>query len=347
MYIYRSVRDLLSSITRSRSSLGTDHRASIEVNELADFVHNCAMVYQSVGHSRPRTPSQGELANRQSLSKSLALCKPLSSGSVLTAADLILVSPGTGFAFNEISSLIGSSLSRDCPPYTILKPDDIVGYNQVSHLSDDLNSSYRQLRSSGYLVGIPVRYHDCNDMFQSFSPDLLEFHMSDRDLDLTSSSYLDNSYSNTDLVVHAVEQYEDGFILDLASSDSSLIKRSFNEIDRLISHIDQLRLMFRSVERVPVVLNLGGFTHDSFLTDDQYSICRYRYIFTVILSHRHPSYLFLPQTMPPFPWHQGGRNFHNILTSNDRIADFLDHPMSPYVWTSHILLCLLLILMRT
>ena len=26
--------------------------------------------------------------------------------------------------------------------------------------------------------------------------------------------------------------------------------------------------------------------------------------------------------MPPFPWHQGGRSFHNLLTSKSKIIDF-------------------------
>jgi N-acetylneuraminate synthase len=37
----------------------------------------------------------------------------------------------------------------------------------------------------------------------------------------------------------------------------------------------------------------------------------------------YPGYNFLPQTMPPFPWHQGGRSFHNLLTSLDRVKDFV------------------------
>jgi N-acetylneuraminate synthase len=28
--------------------------------------------------------------------------------------------------------------------------------------------------------------------------------------------------------------------------------------------------------------------------------------------------------MPPFPWHQGGRSFHNLLTSRARVQDFLE-----------------------
>ena len=32
------------------------------------------------------------------------------------------------------------------------------------------------------------------------------------------------------------------------------------------------------------------------------------------LNKLYPDYDILPQTMPPFPWHQGGRSYHNVLT---------------------------------
>ena len=41
------------------------------------------------------------------------------------------------------------------------------------------------------------------------------------------------------------------------------------------------------------------------------------------LVNAYNEYEFLPQTMPPFPWHQGGRSFHNILTSKAKVLDFL------------------------
>jgi N-acetylneuraminate synthase len=154
---------------------------------------------------------------------------------------------------------------------------------------------------------------------------MLEFHMSDRDLRLDPAVYLNDSFSDIELIVHAVEQYEDGFILDLASSDSTVLKRSFDEFDRLCDHISRLRAFFRPSDQIPIVINLGGFTTDAFLDDDAYRRtldCAVRSL--EILSGRHQTYRLLPQTMPPFPWHQGGRSFHNLLTSRQRVQDFLD-----------------------
>ena len=32
----------------------------------------------------------------------------------------------------------------------------------------------------------------------------------------------------------------------------------------------------------------------------------------------------LPQTMPPFPWHFGGRRFHNLFTRPDNILSLIE-----------------------
>ena len=41
----------------------------------------------------------------------------------------------------------------------------------------------------------------------------------------------------------------------------------------------------------------------------------------LLLKDKYDEYELLPQTMPPFPWHQGGRAFHNLLRSYDDIKD--------------------------
>ena len=43
------------------------------------------------------------------------------------------------------------------------------------------------------------------------------------------------------------------------------------------------------------------------------------------LNKLYPGYDILPQTMPPFPWHQGGRSYHNVLTNKNKISDFIEN----------------------
>ena len=91
-----------------------------------------------------------------------------------------------------------------------------------------------------------------------FYTKMIEFHMSDRDLNLSPGQFLNNSFEEIDLIVHGVEQFEDGFIFDLASSDEQIINRSLSEIDRLSSHINSLRPFFNESKQIPVVINIGG-----------------------------------------------------------------------------------------
>lgn len=310
-------------ITRSRDAKGSDHRASLELHRLADFVKQCRLVHEARGNANPRVPTQGELANRQSLGKSYALREARPNGHRLTREDLILISPGSGFTVEARDELLGRSLRRDVPARTLLSSSDLEGADDGSMGNlTDLASTFKTL---GYLVGVPVRYHDAEQLAASFGLPLLEFHMSDRDLDLDPGDFIRRAWPGVTLVIHAVEQYEDGFILDLASGDAAVLQRSMDEIERLTRHVDRLRPYFRPAERVPVVLNIGGFSTEAFMDQEtERQALRTAVASLEHLQQAHPGYEFLPQTMPPFPWHQGGRSFHNLLTSQGRIHAFLD-----------------------
>jgi sialic acid synthase SpsE/sugar phosphate isomerase/epimerase len=309
-------------ITRSHDSQGTDHRASIEVEDLPSFVRACALIHEATGQSIPRTPSQGELANLQSLGKSYALRQDRPAGHRLSSDDLILVSPGSGYGVDDIDKLVGRCLVRQINARRLLKPSDLDGC--ATEMKAALAPAVAKLQEMGYVPGIPVRYHDISEMQQAFKLPMLEFHMSDRDLSLDPASFILEPLRDVELIVHAVEQYEDGFILNLASSDPHILQRSFDEVQRLCDHINRLRSFFRASEQVPVVLNLGGFTTSDFIADDEYLRTLELAVQSLHqLVERHRELRLLPQTMPPFPWHQGGRSFHNLLTSRERVHDFL------------------------
>ena len=310
-------------ITRSHDSQGTDHRASIEVKALPSFVKACFLTHEATGKATPRKPSQGELANRQVLGKSLALSQDRPAGYRLYSSDLILVSPGSGYGISDLEILTGQTLARNATARRILQPSDFEC--ATATYLDGLATAIIGLRANGYIPGIPVRYHDIYEMHEAFRLPMLEFHMSDRDLRLDPFEHLQHPFPDVDLIVHAVEQFEDGFILDLASGDCSALKRSFEEIDRLAAHINHLRRYFRPINKVPVVVNIGGFTTDEFLSDHDYERTLERAVRSLEkLCECYPELELLPQTMPPFPWHQGGRSFHNLLTSHKRVHDFLN-----------------------
>lgn len=314
-------------ITRSRDLQGTDHRASIEVSEVPKLVNQCKLINSCLGYASPRIPSQGELANRQSLGKSYALINSRSKGHVLTSKDLRLISPGSGYTVDDRDQLIGKPLARDVQANKLLNKRDILDSLEDS---EGLSRAFYGLYNLGYITGIPLRYHDAIEMIETFDPPLVEFHMSDRDLSLNPSDFLTQVLPEIHLIVHAVEQFEDGFIFDLASRDKTILQRSLQEIERLTSHLDKLRCFFKPTQQIPIVINIGGFTTDRFLQDREYFDVLNRAAESLeLIGLQHQGYVFMPQTMPPFPWHQGGRSFHNLLTSLAHLDDFLKITSNP------------------
>ena len=83
-------------ITRSNKAKGTDHRASVQINKLKELVEGCNLAFKTKGNENPRTPSQGEIINRNSLGKSYALNRNYKAGEFIENKDLILISPGSG-----------------------------------------------------------------------------------------------------------------------------------------------------------------------------------------------------------------------------------------------------------
>ena len=67
-------------------------------------------------------------------------------------------------------------------------------------------------------------------------------------------------------------------------------------------------------------MNCGGFSRNSFLNKEEIKDKEKILIDNLIyLKNKYTDYEFLPQTMPPFPWHQGGRSFHNLLRSKESL----------------------------
>ncbi len=316
-------------ITKDHNKEGTDHLASIQIENLGRFVSNVHETYMAIGNSAPRKPSQGEMANRQTLGKSLAISRDLKKNYVLTESDLILISPGYGKNYDQRFQYIGKKLLTNCSKFTYLKDELFQNDSDSALLYEELKFAFDNLKKNGYIPGIPVRYHDFNRLMKLFNPPMVEFHMSDRDLSLDIKKFVRRNFKNLYLLVHAIEQYEDGFILDFASLDEEIVERSFREIERLIKHLDVLRKYFKDVEQIPIVINLGGFSKKKFLNSENKNKALDKVIISFNkLKKLYPYYEFLPQTMPPFPWHQGGRSYHNLLVDKENIKEFISRTES-------------------
>ena len=86
-----------------------------------------------------------------------------------------------------------------------------------------------------------------------------------------------------------------------------------------------------------MILNVGGWNKDRFILEEE-KIKKYQLCSEVInkFIKKYPSIEFLIQTMPPFPWHLGGRSHHNLFVSPKEISDFCNqNNVSICLDTSH------------
>ncbi len=311
-------------ITKSRDYEGTDHKASLECKELKEFVKTCRKLTLANGSDKPRTPSQGELANRNVLSKSLTYNFNLKKGHILQTTDISLRSPGDGIQYSEIKKLIGKCLHKDVMQFNQILFEDI-GIEEIFMNRNSISKFNFPCKN----WGIPVRYRDINTLFKYFNPPLLEFHMSDKDILLNPSKYLPKKL-HSKLVVHAIEQYSDGFILDLCSLNEEIRIESVKRLKTLLEHCFKLHEYFPESNKLKLILNIGGFTSYEFADKLKINEMFLQLNKSVEEIGEHKEIEFLPQTMPPFPWHQGGRSFHNICTSVESLEKVTDIFNSKY-----------------
>lgn len=306
-------------ITRSRDASGTDHRASLEITELRSFVDSCRCVDSAMGprSQLPRVPTQGELQNRLSLAKSICYRSSLKAGALLTIDDLCFRSPGDGLSPERADQYIGRRLEVNVLENSLLSETDFS--------KDYFSAKHRPcLKNSALPWGIPVRYRDYEQLVSKLCPTFVEFHLSSEDLTLDPCGILAGISSPKPFFVHAIEQYSDGFILDFASADSCVIKESFKRMNNLITHVEKLSSLFSFSTRVPLVINCGGFTANCFMDQDTARRARGNLISNLCsLSTKYDGIQFLPQTMPPFPWHRGGVSHHNLMRNVDCISQIV------------------------
>jgi len=111
--------------TLDRALPGPDHAASLTPEELGALVRQIRDVEAALG-SPEKAPSASELPIRALVRRSVTLLRPLPAGSVLQAADLVLLRPGSGIAPADLARLPGRVLARDLDAGTTLQWQDLA-----------------------------------------------------------------------------------------------------------------------------------------------------------------------------------------------------------------------------
>lgn len=298
-------------VTLDRKMEGPDHVASLEPDELKFLTSQIREVSSSLGFSKSRKLSQGELINRENLGKSIVASREVNVGDIVSKNALKIVSPGIGLSPLKMDDLIGKTALRKLEVDDYFFQSDIDG-NQTTQKNFNFNLRW----------GIPVRYHDFSKFSQRINPDIYEFHLSYKDLELDFNNFIPNQVQSS-LVVHAPELFENDHILDLTSTDLEYRNRSIELLQRVVDLSNKLSSMFVVRSKVPIVVNVGGFSVDKNISSElkqeklkllEDSFGKINLGITELL----------PQSMPPFPWHFGGQRFHNLFVTDDDLSSFCE-----------------------
>ncbi|HEY0666715.1 MAG TPA: N-acetylneuraminate synthase family protein [Sphingobacteriaceae bacterium] len=298
--------------TLDRDMEGPDHAASLEFAEFKKLIEGIREVEQALGdENAERFFSQGEMMNRENLSKSLVAASDLKKGTVIKSSDVKVLSPGQGLSPQNYDTLLGKVLNRDMVEEDFFFPSD-------------LQEKRIEPRDYNFKLpwGIPVRYHDIEEYNARIKPDLFEFHLSYSDMDLDISQFLTGQYESH-FVVHAPELFAGSHLMDLATPDNEYRKKSLYETQRVIDITRAINRYFPNTSRPMIVANVGGFTMDAPLPKGD--IVGYYKRFAESLQQLDMEGVeIIPQTMAPFPWHFGGQRFQNIFVLADEIVEWCD-----------------------
>lgn len=295
-------------ITLDRSMEGPDHLASLEPSEFKEMVSGIREIESALGEKNitHRTLSQGELINRENLSKSIISVRDIEKGEIINIQDVTLRSPGKGLRPVKISELVGQKAKRSIQKNGFFYDSDITGTEYV-HKSFELPIDW----------GVPVRYHDFK-FFNQLKMPLVEFHLSYSDLDLSVKDYL--TKTNKYAVVHAPELFENSELLDLMSPDEGYRRRSVDNLKRTVDTALEILTYFHKQSSIEIVTNCGGFSSDAFLTASECTV-RMKNFEKSLNEIDMGMCRIIPQNMAPFPWHFGGQRYQNIFMHPQNIVN--------------------------
>lgn len=295
--------------TLNKSLEGNDHKVSLLPHEFESMVTSIRNVEAALGSGASRTLTQGEMINRQTLSKSLVVNRDMDVGEILGETDVVAKAPGTGIPPNKLPLFVNQRLTKPKTKDSIL------------FASDFQKESVTVAPKIGEILAlIPVRFHDFYAMKTAFQVDGFEFHLSAADLHLASNNFLGAEKCET-LVVHAPELFEAEHLLDLASDDTRYRKESISHLNRTYDKAEEIANSLNYKGEISIIINAGGFTNTKHM-DRAWKYEKYALVEDALASIDREKILPLIQTMPPFPWHFGGQSFHNLFRDPSEISQF-------------------------
>ncbi len=290
---------------------GPDHTASLEFDDFKRLVNGIREVEISLGTSKDRVITQGELINRENLAKSIYAKRDIKDGEVFIKDMFEIKSPGQGLSPQYLNKIIGYKALRDIKKGKALFKSDLGGLIRAKK-TYNFNRTW----------ALPVRFHDINALMENTRPDSIEFHMSFKDLTEDLSQFLTREYA-CEYIVHAPELFENDHLLNLCSTNEAYRKLSISHLQRVIDKTLSMKKYFPKTKVPQVVVHCGGFTKDEIMPKEERPL-HYKNLIASIKELDLTGIELLPENMAPFPWLFGGQRYQNIFIDPEEIIAFCE-----------------------
>ncbi len=120
----KGVKVIEKHFTLNKNMEGPDHRASLDPDELKEWVTRIRNLEKALG-SFKKYPSNNEINIAKKARKSIVSTKYLKKGDVLTTENISVKRPGLGISPKHYEDLIGKKIKENVPIDSILKWEDI------------------------------------------------------------------------------------------------------------------------------------------------------------------------------------------------------------------------------
>jgi sialic acid synthase SpsE/sugar phosphate isomerase/epimerase len=289
-------------ITLDRTMDGPDHAASLEPQGFRKMVRDIRQISSALGTGKEKFISRGEILNREVLGKSLVAVRRVEPGELIEANMVTVKGPALGVSPQHYHKLIGREASR------VIEEDEPF---MDKDLGIDFNLDLQHTLPLEW--GFTVRFRDFKELLV-FQPKLLEFHLTDQDLD---EQYPGDNY-DLKLVVHAPEFFE-RTLVDLCSLDEYQRNQSVSLIQKSINLTRKITHHFNGVPKI--VVHTGGASLDNAIEDRD---ALYKNLLRSVGELDYEGVELLLENLPPHPWYFGGQWLTNAFMDAYEIRDFIE-----------------------
>lgn len=168
------------------------------------------------------------------------------------------------------------------------------------------------------ITGAKVRYTDVEKLERYKKVNILEFHLSDSDLNIPI-----NKNYKIPVVFHSPEyiKTESGFrqLINPATNDEYLRILSRDLIRKTINYVENNKHYFLGAAKI--IMHPGGMSEDRNIINTK-PLLKNLSRFLKIIDYKNN--VFLLENMPPYPWYYGGTWISNIFVDDDEIVNFCE-----------------------